>query len=548
MPTLQRLVWPRTLAAAEAPTTLLIMSDGWRSRVEIGVVPPTALAGRRRLLRALERAYAVRFIPVGEETTPAAVIAFGTDLPLSDVPTLCLIDASRNDRTRTLVEFTRDRLVPPPFRGRTLAEEDAKIRPLDPDEGATVLARIGRDVVWTTASGRTLVHRAGCAPPELKEGERLRDRLRPGRFFGLLPLVHFLQAVTGTAPSELRACFVIDDPNLHALSYGHVSYPRLAQHADKHGYHVAMAMIPLDAWLASRKAVTLFCARQAQLSLLVHGNDHVRGELAQARSVAESTAVSAQSLRRVKSFERRTGVRVSRVMVPPHSACSILGAQGTLRAGFTALCTSAPPRAPGADTCLADWHPAEFVAGGLPNISRHHLNSPRDDLPFRAFLGQPVVIYLHHGDLRSGLDVLAEAAKDVDMCGPVRWLPVGELAEMQSTTTIEGDAAFIRLFARRARIHVPAGVTSLVVVLPGHDEWQLEVLQLSHIGSERPLEVLFDDGRAEIDAPDTRDVLVSLRRTDAPAAGNVSSRRTRPWPLLRRLLTEGRDRLAPTLP
>ena len=137
----------------------------------------------------------------------------------------------------------------------------------------------------------------------------------------------------------------------------------------------------------------------------------------------------------------------------------MLGARGLLRAGFAALCTSPAPRAPEADTCLADWHPAEFVAGGLPNISRHHLNAPRDDLPFRAFLGQPLVLYLHHGDLRSGLDVLAEAVGDVATCGPVRWLPVGDLAEMQFTMTVDGDTAFVRLFARRARIHVPEGVS-----------------------------------------------------------------------------------------
>ena len=531
------------------------MADGRRSRVEIGVTPSSALADRRRLFGALERAYAVRFVPVDEETTPAALIAFGMDsTPLLEVPTLRLIDPSRSDGdgggggTRTVVEFMRDRLVPAPFRNRTLVEEENDIQPLPPDEGATVLARVGREVVWAAASGRTLVHCAGSAPPELREGEGLRNRLRPGRYFGLLPLVHFLQVLTGAAPSELQACFIIDDPNLHALSYGHVSYPRLAQHAEKHGYHVAMAMIPLDVWLASRKAVSLFCTQQTQLSLLVHGNDHVRGELARARSVAESTAVAAQSLRRIESFERRTGLRVSRVMAPPHGACSLLGARGMLRAGFAALCMSVPPRAPEADTCLADWHPAEFVAGGLPNISRHHLNAPRDDLAFRAFLGQPLVLYLHHGDLRSGPDVLAEAADDVGACGPVRWLPVGDLAEMQLATTIEGDTAFVQLLARRARMRVPDGVIRLVVDLPGHDEWQCEVLELRNMGGDRPLEVSFQDGRAELEAPDARDVLVTLRHTDTPAASDLSNRRVGPWPLLRRLLTEGRDRLASALP
>ena len=71
------------------------------------------------------------------------------------------------------------------------------MRPLAAEPGATVLARIGRDVVWTVASNGAVVYRAGAGPSELGEGERLRDRLRPGRFFGFLPLVHFLQVRDG---------------------------------------------------------------------------------------------------------------------------------------------------------------------------------------------------------------------------------------------------------------------------------------------------------------------------------------------------------------
>jgi hypothetical protein len=512
------------------------------------VSPPPALAGRRRLLGALERAYAVRFTPLDGRTTPAAAVVFGDTLSsLQDVPTLFLSDPREPGETRREVEFVPDPLVPAPFRGRTFFEEDTAIRPLPSEEGAFVLARIGREVVWTAASARAIVYRAGGAPSELREGEGLRNRLTPGRYFGLLPLVDFLQVVTKTAATDLQACFVIDDPNLHALSYGHVSYPTLAKHAEKHGYHVAMAMIPLDAWLASRKAVSLFRTRQAQLSLLVHGNDHVREEFARARSVAESTAMAAQALRRIESFERRTGVRVSRVLAPPHSACSVLGARGMLRAGFAALCTRPVPRAPEADMSLADWHPADFVAGGMPNISRYHLNSPRDDLPYRAFLGQPLVLYLHAEDLRDGPDALAEAVNDVAMCGAVRWMSVGDLAERQFTMTVEGDTAFVRLFSRRARLPVPEGVTRLAVELPGHDEWQSEMLELSDRSSERPVEAAFQGGRAQIEVPKAPEIVLVLRHAETLSAGTLSNRRIAPWPLFRRLLTEGRDRLAPTL-
>ena len=150
----------------------------------------------------------------------------------------------------------------------------------------------------------------------------------------------------------------------------------------------------------------------------------------------------------------------------------------------------------------------------MPNISRYHLSSPRDDLPFRAFLGQPLVLYLHPEDLRGGLEVLAEAVNDVAMCGAVRWMSVGDLAEMQFTMTVEGDTAFVRLFSRRARLPVPEGVTRLAVELPGHDEWQSEMLELSDLVSERPVEVVFQDGRAEIEVPNAREIVLALRHAD----------------------------------
>ena len=140
--------------------------------------------------------------------------------------------------------------------------------------------------------------------------------------------------------------------------------------------------------------------------------------------MAESTAVAAQALQRIESFERRTGVRVSRIMAPPHSACSIIGARGVLRAGFSALCTTPAPRAPESDVALVEWHRADFVAGGLPNIARHTLNGSRDDLAFRALLGQPLVLYLHHDDLAAGWTCLQTR--------PATWRPAVPFAGCRS--------------------------------------------------------------------------------------------------------------------
>ena len=93
------------------------------------------------------------------------------------------------------------------------------------------------------------VHRVRAVLPVLKPDEVLRDALVPDRAFALVGLVQFLRELVGErwqAP-PLRAAIIFDDPNLRRPSYGYIDYRGLAAHADTHGYHAAMAMIPRDA-------------------------------------------------------------------------------------------------------------------------------------------------------------------------------------------------------------------------------------------------------------------------------------------------------------
>src|SRR2546422_643936 len=130
-------------------------------------------------------------------------------------------------------------------------------------------------------------------------------------------------------------------------------------------------------------------------------------------------------------------------MAPPHGACSQAAARAMLALGFEAVCFSNPypwREGRGAPSPLTGWHPAELVAGGLPVLPRHHLAAPREELVFRALLGQPQIIYLHHWDLRDGLDVLAQAAADVDALGEVRWGPPDWIAKGSFSSRLESDS------------------------------------------------------------------------------------------------------------
>ena len=208
----------------------------------------------------------------------------------------------------------------------------------------------------------------------------------------------------------------------------------LAADAADVGYHAAFATIPLDGWYASRRAVELFNANKETLSLLIHGNDHVRRELGRPLEPAARVALLRQGMRRIERFERRYGIAVARVMAPPHGACSEAMAADLVGLGYDALCVSRPYpwlASPPVDSPLAGWHPTELVAGGLPIIPRLHLDSDRDEIVLRSFLRQPIVLYGHHTDLRAGLTVLREAsAAHVRAAMPdARWRSLEDISE-----------------------------------------------------------------------------------------------------------------------
>ena len=232
-----------------------------------------------------------------------------------------------------------------------------------------MLASCGREVLWRRSDS---VDRVVLAPDELESNDSLRDSLVPGRWLSLLPLVHFLRGVTSEVGWNLpptRALFIVDDPNLHWWSYGFMDFREVAADAENAGYHVAVATIPLDAWFVHPGVSDLFRDRRRVLSLLFHGNDHTREELNRRRTDEEAAAILAQALRRVEAMERRTQLRLSRLMVAPHGLCSEQMMRAMMLSGFEGLCYAwASPRS--TDRPLAGWEPADFLAGGLPVLTR----------------------------------------------------------------------------------------------------------------------------------------------------------------------------------
>jgi hypothetical protein len=524
----------------------------------VGVAPAQALAQRPRLFAALEAALPVRFcgrapgeldalLAFGEAAKPPGT-GSGNDLPTL---TLCTPEPTKGGSPAPL-SLSTSPYLDQCLRGATLP--DAHLADalrtgasivVEPDSEA--LAAANGKPTWARA-GR--LQRALLAPAELAPEEALRERLCDTRSVALLPLLHFLRELSAPlrwgAPPQ-RACFLFDDPNLHWPSYGFVKLEQLASHARRHGYHAALAMVPLDTWFTHPAALRALAESGGSLSLAVHGNDHNGGELGRLQDEEEAIATAAQALRRLHSFERRTGAAVEPVMVPPHEECSEATVRALLRCGFAAISMTRPfpwlalpprtwlARPEGADA-LVGWRPADFTAG-LPLLIRHPIaqRSPAE-MALRAYLGQPLVLYGHHDDLLDGPDVLAEAAAQVNRLGPTSWCSLGEIATGNYETRRDGEGLDIRMLTRRARVEIPRDLESLRVTVPPTLEPQGCQLFLDG----RPARL--DEARPVVPGSS---VVVELRVENAIDVSAVPAPRRQPLAIARRLGAEGRDRLVP---
>ncbi|MCC6830667.1 MAG: hypothetical protein IT200_04905 [Thermoleophilia bacterium] len=515
-------------------------------RLVVAVGPARARVGGARLWDALEHVLPVTVVPA--EDGGAADVAIRLEpggAPPSGAPVTVAV-APGGDRGPGGPVLTGNGLVHPSLRGCRLPGGTPGAAGVRDARGEVLATRDGRPA-WVADGGAHVVDRP---PPELPPGTGIGEWLVDGRGADALPFIHVLRdACADRCPPDppLRAAFLFDDPNLHAARYGWIDYAALAADARAHGYHAAMAMVPLDALHAGRRAVEVFRANAGSLSLLVHGNDHLARELDRPADAAEARAMLATALHRVARFERRTGLRVSRVMAPPHHACGPDVRAALAACGFDALC-QVDDRPLSADPRVAGWGIADWADGGLPVIPRIKLPS-RDDgsdaagvegiaarVAMHAYLGHPVVLYGHHYDTVPDLMPLREAAALVARLGDARWMPLGEIAATNVRCRRSGDVLVVHPGSRRVRLEVPDGVRALTVM--AGDPSGEEVVVTWPGGTVR------GDAGTALPAGRGPVVVHLVRRSPAPPARVL---RPRPLAVARRAASEARDRLGPRI-
>ena len=351
--------------------------------------------------------------------------------------------------TREVAIRFADRVeVPFPFRGRSItARVPSGWGGLCLTEDEIPMATSDRGPVWTVRKEGCANHYRSSLPlPCIGKHENFADVFNGDRFIELLPLIHWTRERCNNGSNigqlPLRACFVVDDPNLHRLQYGYVDFAEIAARAMKVHYHVAFATIPLDGWFTHQATVDIFRSNNGSLSLAIHGNDHSYCELARGYSTAARNQLLAQSIQRTENLERRSGLHICRVMIPPHGACSEEMLAALPRFGFAGACIShGSLRAFNESKSwirTLGYLPSELIQG-CPVLPRWGIsNHTRNTILVAAYLNQPLILRVHHRDLKNGIELLDEQARFINDLGPVLWTGLSALCRLDSQWRMDG--------------------------------------------------------------------------------------------------------------
>ena len=336
------------------------------------------------------------------------------------------------------VQFSDSADLDTRLRGRCLSHKPMPEQfALEFEAGDEVLATHAGKPDWILRKRNDAVAHVVSTPlPKMRPDDLPVQYLSGENFMSLLPLVHFLRELTAESrwgEPPLTACMIVDDPNLHWTSYGFIDFETLLARVKSAGAHVAFATIPLDAWGFHPKAVRLFQNNLSHFSLLYHGNDHTKWELAQDRTAASWLGVFAQGMTRIARLESGTGLRVARVMVPPHEGYSPAALVALAELGFEGACFPLG--------MVRRWKPgrpvraafgleiAEWFEGPLPVLPRFNLFWPscEGEIVISAFLNRPIIIVGHHDTFSDGYNALDSALATINSLGNVRWTSPSEM-------------------------------------------------------------------------------------------------------------------------
>jgi hypothetical protein len=301
----------------------------------------------------------------------------------------------------------------------------------------TAVTREGRFPLFVNVQGQTgqVFLAGGMVSGEVQAPSDFYGE--PETFSTLAPTMMFLRYATGDrawhTPGDY-ANLTIDDAWLHE-PLGPINYGRLLQEMDRHNFHTTIAFIPWNFDRSQSAAVSLFRKNPDRFSVCVHGDNHDHkefGDLAE-KPLSEQSADIRQAIARMDKFSSLTQIPSDRVMVFPHSIGTVEIFRELRRYNFLATFNAhnVPMGAVAPADPLYRLRPMTLAFADFASVSRYSAEIPprKFQLVIDAFLGNPMLFYVHPPYFAKGIDRFDSVADEVNRLRPdTEWRSLGYIS------------------------------------------------------------------------------------------------------------------------
>jgi len=278
----------------------------------------------------------------------------------------------------------------------------------------------------------------------------------PALFATLAPAIMFLRYAAGErawhSPGSY-ANLTIDDAWLRE-PYGYVNYEELLKQAQLHNFHATVAFVPWNFDRSQPAMVSLFREHPDRFSVTIHGNNHVHQEFGAycGHPLQGQVEDMKQGIARMEKFSQLTGIPYDAVMVFPHS----ISPNATLAAlkRYNFLATANSLNVPSDATAPADpefaLRTATLQFADFPSLRRYSAEAPIPEaqLAIDAFLGNPLLFYVHEGFFAPGIGTFNTIADRVNQLQPdTQWISLGNIAQHLYLEKLRDDGNYdVRTF------------------------------------------------------------------------------------------------------
>jgi hypothetical protein len=230
------------------------------------------------------------------------------------------------------------------------------------------------------------------------------------------------------------ANLTIDDAWLRE-PYGSVNYEELLTQAQQHNFHVTVAFIPWNFDRSQPAMVSLFRAHPDRFSITIHGNNHLHQEFGayNAHPLEGQVEDLKQGIARMEKFSEMTGIPYDTVMIFPHSIAPGATLAALKRYNFSATANSlnVPSDAAAPSDTEFALRTVTLQFADFPSLRRYSVEAPIPDaqLAIDAFLGNPMLFYVHEGFFAPGIGAFNPIADEVNQLQPeTQWKGLGYIS------------------------------------------------------------------------------------------------------------------------